>query len=60
MDNETKEVIINRLHDHSSHCGHCGSKKCSHTGYRKLPDFLPLDTVLEAINLNEHFFKEET
>jgi len=58
MDNDTKEAIINRLYETSSHCMHCGSKDCRHGGNREIDNNLTSEDVLRAINLDEYFFKE--
>ena len=58
MDNQTKEIIVNRLYEKAGICGHCGERRCPDAGYRKLPDTLNTDDVLQAINLDEHYYKD--
>lgn len=59
MDNETKEKIVDRLHEMAGVCPVCGRHKCGHGSNTNLPGTLDTDTVLRAINLDEYFFKEE-
>lgn len=58
MDNATKELIVDRLHDLVGVCPTCGKHKCGHGSSSELPDSISTDLVLRAINLDEHFFKE--
>jgi hypothetical protein len=60
MDNATKEEIINRLHKSAGICMTCKRNNCGHGGSTDLPNTLPTDDVLRAINLDEYFFKEDT
>lgn len=59
LDESTKEAIICRLHEAAGICRVCGQRACGHGGSSQLPSMLPTDIVLRAINLGEHFFKEE-
>ena len=56
--NKIKELILKRLYQSSSICLCCHKQNCVATN-RKLPSTLDTDKVLKAINLDEHFFKEE-
>jgi DNA replicative helicase MCM subunit Mcm2 (Cdc46/Mcm family) len=58
MDNRTKEIIIDRLINTSSFCGHCRKAECRNTKYRTLDDNIKREDVLRAINLDEYFFFE--
>lgn len=50
MDNKTKEVILDRIYEKVGlHKG----------GMTVLPEKIDTDTILEAINIDEYFFKEE-
>lgn len=59
MDNRTKEVILERLYYKAGVCA-CGNDRCADSGHRKLPDMLRKEDVLEAINVDEFFFQENT
>lgn len=60
MDNATKEKILDRLYEAAGVCMTCGKHKCQHGSNTTLPESLDVNTVLRAINLDEHFFKEES
>lgn len=57
-DNNTKELIVRRLHASSSVCSVCGKKYCSGT-IRGLPKTLDTEAVLQAINLDEFYHEEK-
>lgn len=58
MDNKTKQVILERLYKTASTCTHCGRRGCLDSGSRELFPMIKREDVLEAINLDEYFFKE--
>ena len=57
IDNDTKEIIIQRLYDHVGICGVCHKKDCRHEN-RVLPHTVSIDEILRAINLGEYYFQE--
>ena len=58
MENKIKTKIIKRLHKTSGFCVSCGKKGCGHHN-TILKGKIHFEEVLKAINLNEHFYKEE-
>ena len=50
---------MERLYASSGICSFCKGDQCPHQGNKELPDYLKTDEVLEAINLDEYFFKEQ-
>lgn len=56
--NEVKQLILGRLFASSSICMCCSKRDCMAFN-RQFPNALNIDDVLNAINLDEHFFKEE-
>jgi hypothetical protein len=58
-DNDTKELILDRLHEAVSVCAECGQNKCSHSSGTILPQTIDAQVVLRAINYGEFFFKEK-
>lgn len=57
-DNATKKQIIDRLFKSVGICAFCKRQGCGHEGNRELPTSIGVNHVLEAINLDEWFFKE--
>ena len=56
--NEVKQLILSRLLISSSICMCCGERDCVALN-RNLSTVLDTEDVLHAINLDEHFFKED-
>jgi len=59
MDNKTKDKIVSRLHNLVGVCMTCKKRDCGHGKNTMLPPRIDTDVILRAINLDEHFFKEE-
>lgn len=58
MDNEIKKKILGRLFESVGMCSFCKRQDCGHEGNRELPTSIGINHILEAINLDEWFFKE--
>lgn len=47
-----RDAVFAHMHEEIGVCGHCGTRKCAgRKGHSKLPESIPLDTLVAAFNL---------
>lgn len=56
--NQERQRILGRLHELEGECMTCGKKKCGHGTNTTLPYNLRRESVLRAINLDNHYGKD--